>query len=207
MEFSKYYQDADVQSFGDNQVLIQGAVETLKPLKASNRSPLHLVLAGFHPSNGSADQFRRFCTTTFSGIAQRRIYLDMNKEPLDSVREKEVTRIQNRIEVFDFGEEVLDLVFLNGTFNYMDGEQLKKLATKARTELKPTGALIAALHTPNVEDKALMEKIDERYKEIGVKPFLRSVDQTAKLMSPLELTYQNTDGKWSVMVLKNSPSS
>lgn len=145
MGWTEYYRPNDMKaSFGGQLHAYRKVAENIFPEVLDQNSPLTWVLGGCYPHNGSAQDFMQFCRSTHPHPSDRHILLDMNSYPLAYKGNPDgLKKVQARLEDLPFLAQSIDVLFLDLTLNYLNGEQVRSFVEGVSSVLHPNGLIVA----------------------------------------------------------------
>ena len=119
-----YYYGESVRSFRSQKNVYKSSIEHIDfdcPSVLAPDQPKRFVLGGFHPYNGTPEDFKRFCCELHLNPKDMHIYLDMNRLPLESIERRfGEYRIQALIESLPFNDSSVDFLFLDFTVDFKE---------------------------------------------------------------------------------------
>jgi len=149
MGWKEYYEKSKPLSFSIHTHAYERAIGRLSNINPEIIAPrpLNFVLGGFYPSLGTPEAFRKLCLRIHSHPDDQYLLMDMNKYPLANVDLKDFSsktwRVQCRVEALPFKKGTVDFLFLDRTFDFMNSEQIRKLADFSKQTLSTNGLILA----------------------------------------------------------------
>jgi len=191
MGWEEYYRTRPI-SFEDSidayRLAFEGLRDILKNFLPQER-PATFVLGGFHPFSGTPQAFQRFCQEIHPNPRDRRIFLDMNRYPLNQLDPKPFPlRVQGRLEDLPFADDSVDAFFLDYTLEFMDDPRVKGFAGRAAECLKRNGVLVCSVSVPIIPELSPMSRYFDRMKN-KVPVFPRGTGNV-ELLKPLRLIFR-----------------
>lgn len=146
-DWSKYY-EGRTTNLGDRSSSYITAMKRLHEQVPTflSSSPKTFLLGGFVGSNGTPRAFDELCSAVHDNPADKHIYLDLNSQPFKSpaYRFGHKLGVQANLAKLPFGEDSIDVIVLDGTTYFMDGETLQEFAERAGRILTKNGVIIVA---------------------------------------------------------------
>lgn len=142
----RYHDNSDVESFspsfnGGYSGLLERAV-SLNPDLINSGEPRTFLLAGFHPNNGTPNEFLSIAIKLHSHVDDVHIFMDRSEASLRGAPNvRSVRRVLSTLEQMDFEPGSLDLVFVDFTTDFMSDEQVRAFADRASKQLSPQGVI------------------------------------------------------------------
>lgn len=142
--WERYY-DSKIMSFRPSEQyyssLLRDSAKKIGLL--SSASPRTFLLGGFHPNNGTPQEFIRFCQKIHRNPSDAHYLLDMNEAAVSKAPEGPTIKpVLQRLEAMDFARSSLDFIFLDGTVDFMDDDQIIAFVEKAVAQLTPNGVVL-----------------------------------------------------------------
>lgn len=144
MEWDKFYQ-SDAISFAEHSRLVTPALNYLdRQFHILNPMIRRVfVLGGFHPFNGTPQQFLDFAHRIHPNSSDIHLLLDMNRMPLTSVDPQTFpNRVQAKIEYMPLKSQTVDYLSMDNTIDFMDDQQVKNFAKSAAEALTANGVIL-----------------------------------------------------------------
>jgi len=199
-----YYYGESVRSFRSQKNVYKSSIEHIDfdcPSVLAPDQPKRFVLGGFHPYNGTPEDFKRFCCELHLNPKDMHIYLDMNRLPLESIERRfGEYRIQALIESLPFNDSSVDFLFLDFTVDYMNDEQLKRLSQCSSVSLSPNGLMfITKTWPPDIKE------LQRKHPQLTLHPWY--VGELIAMMPNLKLVGFSCgyDSSLITMARKDSP--
>ena len=178
----------------------------------AKKERLRLVLGGFSPQSPTAAAFVRDCLR-FRPQKKDEIYLlDLNRQPFEEVvfpflpEEKRLFRFQADLIKMPFADESLDLIWLDGTTNFMDNKKLSCFGKEAGRTLTKEGVVVSIFSEPLVSFLPPFRSARESRRN-HTQVYSRSVQENLSLLKDLKLIW-HLMGDWETALVyapKDSP--
>lgn len=150
MGWKEYYERSKPLSFQAHTYAYERAIERLsgiEPEIIAPSRPLNFVLGGFHPFLGTPEAFLKLCAKIHLHPGDQYFLVDMNEYPLVNIDLEvfppKTWKLQCRVEALPFKKGTVDFLFLDRTFDFMDSEQIRKLADFSKQTLSTNGLIFA----------------------------------------------------------------
>src|SRR3989344_2540040 len=194
-----YYYGQKPRSFGEHSGYYEHIIRTMAsryPSILDISQIKTLVLGGFHPFNGTPEDFKNFCFRIHPNPSI--IYLDMNRLPLEAASGGHA--VQARVEYLPFQPSVIDFLFLDFTVDYMNDEELKRLSHSSSVSLSPNGLMIIAKTFPPG-----LKKMQRDHPQLTLHP--RYISELITTMANLKLVMLSIgyDSSLVIMAREDSP--
>jgi hypothetical protein len=147
MSWKEYYQTPLVICFEEQAEFYEPAFKGILDQRP-NRT-ITTLLGGFHPANGTVEQFLEFCRTNHPNPEDRHLLLDMNDTPLSQVpKMPQVSGIQAKLDQLPLRPDSVDFAFLDFTFDFMRDHQVQDFMRGMSQILSRDGAIFTWGQSP-----------------------------------------------------------
>lgn len=207
--WDRYYKEYEPTPFGENKDLylniLRGMAQNY-PSILDPQLPKRFVLGGFHPYNGTPDDFKRFCEELHPNPNDILVYLDMNRFPLTAAKvdgRAPTYRVQASLECLPFQDNKVDFIILDFTVDYMDPQKLADFSRSAAFSLSRNGLVLVTKTFPQG-----LEHLKQRYPrlpQLTLHP--RYVGDLIDTMSSLKLVEASIGYKSSITIFARKDSS
>jgi hypothetical protein len=178
----------------------------------AKKESLRLVLGGFSPHSSTAAAFINDCGLFRSQKRDEIYLLDFNRQPFEKAslpllsKEKKLFRVQADLAKMPFANESLDLIWLDGTTNFMDNEKLSCFGKEAGRTLTKEGVVVSIFPEPLVSFLPSFRSARESRRN-HTQVYSRSVQENLSLLKDLKLIW-HLMGDWETALVfapKDSP--
>jgi len=189
-----------------------------KVLEESSCSPLakkeslRLVLGGFSPQSPTATAFVRDCLRFRSQKKDEIYLLDFNRQPFEKAslplpsKEKKLFRVQADLAKMPFANESLDIIWLDGTTNFMDNEKLSCFGKEAGRTLNKEGIAVSIFHEPLFPFLPSFRSARESRRN-HTQVYCRSAKENLSLLKDLKLIWYLDGDRETALVFAPKESS
>jgi hypothetical protein len=178
----------------------------------AKKESLRLVLGGFSPHSSTAAAFINDCGLFRSQKRDEIYLLDFNRQPFEKAslpllsKEKKLFRVQADLAKMPFADESLDLIWLDGTTNFMDNKKLSCFGKEAGRTLTKEGVVVSIFPEPLVSFLPSFRSARESRRN-HTQVYSRSVQENLSLLKDLKLIW-HLMGDWETALVfapKDSP--
>ena len=178
----------------------------------AKKESLRLVLGGFSPQSPTAAAFINDCGC-FRPQKEDEIYLlDFNRQPFEKAglpspsEGKKLFRLQADLAKMPFADESLDLIWLDGTTNFMDNKKLSCFGEEAGRTLTKEGMAVIVFPEPLVSILPSFRSVCESCRN-HTRAYSRSTKATLSLLKDLKLIWHLAGDQETALVFapKDSP--
>ncbi|MDD3679353.1 MAG: hypothetical protein PHX72_00630 [Candidatus Shapirobacteria bacterium] len=207
MGWKEYYQTSPESfclKFGRG--LLKRILQDQTEYPLCQKESLRLALGGFSPRSKTASAFIDYCDQLRPNHKDEIYLIDLNCQPfqevfLPSSLEDSIThKVQSDLTRQPFGNQSLDLIFLDGTTSFMKDEQLSQFGQEANRTLTEYGVVIALF--PD-HFSGLLSPISQLYSRVVNRTLIycRSTKQHQSELTSLKLLWYLDSGRYTALVL------
>ncbi len=173
---------------GEHSHAYKRAISGLRLMDAEVLDPnkrLNFVLGGFHGAWTVAD-FIDLGNQLHKGEHQN-FCLDLNMDPIRQLdRRSNISKLQANLERLPFRSSSVDLLVLDFTLHFLEGNQLSNFAMSCQDVLSPSGIILAThVQFPN---QGIWSKFVNWFDEVD-RLYKRDVKHVISGLSPLKLNF------------------
>jgi hypothetical protein len=202
LRWNNFYEKASISSFEKRKFYYKQAINCLSlqnPELLTISEPKKFVLGGVCATNNSYPSFKQLCQDIHPNPDDVHIVIDMNYSPLSNlIHNTELSRIesvtesmfiQTTLEKLPFSDQSIDFIFLDGTLEYMNNEQVESFAQSADKILAKNGVVLIVKRFQQDAINVARRFADNETDSLYPITYPRSCKEVRRITQNLKLVY------------------